>query len=222
MRSFLVSLAVAITLVVIGGVIFTYSGVFDIAASDPHWPVTRWVLDTVRIRSIKAHAAGIETPPGLDDPAKLVVGTEHFAAHCAVCHGAPGVPKGDIAHGLNPQPPDLKRISTLYTPPELFWILKHGIRMTGMPSWADHNDEELWATVAFMEKLPGMTPEEYAKLVMASIALGGHQHRTSGEPSGAAPPGSEQAISPDHPGPALSIGGAIRQVLPSIPGTGPK
>jgi len=111
-----------------------------------------------------------------------------------------GVPKGDIAHGLNPQPPDLKRISTLYTPPELFWILKHGIRMTGMPSWGDHSDDELWATVGFLEKLPDMTEQDYAKLVMAGIAHGGHQHRTGGEPSGAAPPGSEQAISPDHPG----------------------
>ena len=200
MRSFLVSLAVAIALIVVGGLIFIYSGVFDVAASDPHWPMTRWVFDTVRIRSIKAHATGIETPPELDDPAKLVVGTEHFAAHCAVCHGAPGVPKGDIAHGLNPQPPDLKRISTLYTPPELFWILKHGIRMTGMPSWGDHSDDELWATVGFLEKLPDMTEQDYAKLVMAGIAHGGHQHRTGGEPSGAAPPGSEQAISPDHPG----------------------
>jgi mono/diheme cytochrome c family protein len=217
MRSFLVSLAVAIALIVVGGLIFIYSGVFDVAASDPHWPMTRWVFDTVRIRSIKAHATGIETPPELDDPAKLVVGTEHFAAHCAVCHGAPGVPKGDIARGLNPQPPDLKEISALYTPPELLWILKHGIRMTGMPSWSDHSDEELWATVAFIEKLPGMTPEEYGKLVMASIAQGGHQHHSGGEPSGAGPAGSEQAISPNHPGPALSIGGAIRQVLPSLP-----
>ena len=217
MRSFLVSLAVAIALIVVGGLIFIYSGVFDVAASDPHWPVTRWVFDTVRIRSIKAHATGFEAHPGLDDPAKLVVGTEHFAAHCAVCHGAPGVPKGDIARGLNPQPPDLKEISALYTPPELLWILKHGIRMTGMPSWSDHSDEELWATVAFIEKLPGMTPEEYGKLVMASIAQGGHQHHSGGEPSGAGPAGSEQAISPNHPGPALSIGGAIRQVLPSLP-----
>jgi mono/diheme cytochrome c family protein len=63
-------------------------------------------MDATRVRSIKLHAAGIAAPPGLDDPANVFVGIEHFAAHCAVCHGAPGVPKGDIARGLYPSPPD--------------------------------------------------------------------------------------------------------------------
>ena len=174
MRSFLVSLAAAIALVVVGGLTFIYSGFFDVAASDPHWPITRWAFDTVRVRSIKAHAVGVEVPPGLDDPPKLLLGTEHFAAHCAMCHGAPGVPKGDIAEGLNPQPPDLAQASGVYTPSELFWILKHGIKMTGMPSWSDHSDDELWATVSFLEKLPNMTEQDYAKLVIASAAHGGH------------------------------------------------
>jgi mono/diheme cytochrome c family protein len=183
MRCLLVSLAVAIVLVVIGGLTFIYWGVFDVAASDPDWPVMRWVLQTTRTRSIKVHAARIQVPPGLDDPAKLLIGTEHFAAHCAVCHGAPGVPKGDIAEGLNPQPPDLAHATSVYTPPELFWILKHGIKMTGMPSWGDHSDEELWATVGFIEKLPGMTQEEYAQLVMASMAHDGrHGHKGENEP----------------------------------------
>src|SRR5438067_7955563 len=88
-------------------------------------------------------------PPGFDDPANLPMGVEHFAAHCSVCHGAPGVPRGDIAHGLYPQPPNLIAATSIYSDAELFWILKHGIKMTGMPSWADHSDAELWATVAF-------------------------------------------------------------------------
>jgi hypothetical protein len=62
----------------------------------------------------------------------------------------------------------------LATPAELFWILKHGIKMTGMPSWGDHSDGELWATVAFIEKLPGMTEQDYARLVMENVAHGGH------------------------------------------------
>jgi hypothetical protein len=89
---------------------------------------------------------------------------------------APGVTKGDIAAGLNSQPPDLKHASTRYTPSELFWILRHGIKMTGMPAWSDHSDEQLGATVAFVQELPGMSEQDYAKLVMASIAEGGH-HR---------------------------------------------
>ena len=71
-----------------------------------------------------------------------------------------------------PPPPDLATAAPIYTPAELFWILKHGIKMTGMPAWSDHSDEELWATVGFLEKLPGMSEEDYAKLVMADILPG--------------------------------------------------
>jgi mono/diheme cytochrome c family protein len=181
MRSFLVSLAVVIAFVVIGGLTFIYSGFFDVAASDPHWPITRWVFETTRNRSIETRAAGITAPQDFDEPGKILIGTEHFAAHCAVCHGAPGVPKGDIAWGLYPEPPDLTKTVPLYSPAELFWIVKHGIKMTGMPAWNDHRDEELWATVAFLRKLPGMTPDEYAKLVMASLAQGNEHHHDSEE-----------------------------------------
>src|SRR5713226_6048150 len=114
-------------------------------------------------------------PAGLDDQTKILMGTEHFADHCAICHGAPGVPKGNIAHGLYPQPPDLAITSKTDTDAELFWIVKHGIKMSGMPSWADHGDDELWATVGFIEKLPDMTDQDYARLVAASRAQGGHR-----------------------------------------------
>jgi mono/diheme cytochrome c family protein len=93
----------------------------------------------------------LQVPPGLDDLAKIPMGVEHFAAHCAVCHGAPCVPKGDIAHGLYPPPPDLAVTAKLYSGGETFWIIKHGIKMTGMPAGADHSDEEVWATVAESE-----------------------------------------------------------------------
>src|SRR5438128_7828580 len=163
MRTILATLAITFAIVLIGGAVFVYSGVYDIGATAPHWRITHWVLETVRVRSIEAHAAGITAPPGLDDPAKVLMGTEHFAAHCAVCHGAPGVPKGDIAQGLYPQPPDLAVTVSAYSDGELFWILKHGIKMTGMPAWADHSDGELWATVALLRQLPGLPQARYAK-----------------------------------------------------------
>jgi mono/diheme cytochrome c family protein len=132
-------------------------------------------------------------PPGLDEPAKIQMGVDHFAMHCAVCHGAPGVPKGDIAQGMYPQPPDLAVAAQQYSDGELFWILKHGIKMTGMPAWADHSDPELWATVAFVKKLPGMSEAAYAQLVMEN-SMHGMAPRPAGEapaPAGSAPAGHE-------------------------------
>ena len=176
MRTVIATIAAVIVIAVLGGLGFVYSGVYHVGATDRHWDWTYWLLEAARSRSIATHAAGIPVPPGLDDHDKIVIGTEHFAAHCAVCHGAPGVPKGDIATGLYPQPPNLADAAKQFTPAELFWILKNGIKMSGMPSWSDHSDAELWATVAFLEQLPGMSEQDYGKLVMASIAHGGHRH----------------------------------------------
>ncbi len=176
MNRWIIGLVSIIAALLLGAFAFIYGGVYNVAATDPHWKVVYQFMDTVRIRSIKVHASGIQTPAGLDTDDKIVMGTDHYAAHCAVCHGAPGVPKGEIAEGLYPQPANLAESAKTYRPNELFWILKNGIKMSGMPAWSDHSDEELWATVAFLQKLPGMSEEEYAKFVMASIAMGGHHH----------------------------------------------
>ncbi len=201
-RALATGAAIAYGLAVLGGLVFVYSGVYDISATDPHWGVTHWTLETVRTRSIKAHAAGISVPPGLLDPAKVAMGTEHFAMHCAVCHGAPGVPKGDIAEGLYPQPPDLATAAKLYSDGELFWIIKHGIKMTGMPSWADHSDDEVWATVAFLKKLKsGMTEQEYGELVKANL-MRSMKHQPGG---GATPmaPAMDHSTMPGMAAPAV-------------------
>ena len=91
------------------------------------------------------------------------------------------MPKGDIGKGLYPTPPDLALAARRYTAAELFWIIKNGIKMTGMPAWSDHSDEEIWATVAFLQKLGnGMTEQQYGELIRASMThsmpAGGH-HR---------------------------------------------
>jgi mono/diheme cytochrome c family protein len=197
-RTILVTVIVAYGVLILGGVGFIYSGAYDIGSDAPHWSLTYQVFETARIRSIKAHAAGITPPGGMNDEAKVLMGTEHFADHCAVCHGAPGVPKGEIAQGLYPQPPDLAVTSQGYTDAELFWIVKHGIKMTGMPGWADHGDDELWATVAFLRKLPGMTPNDYAKLVMQVMSHGGQHHHDSDGAKSQEHEGAKQPQQHDH------------------------
>ena len=190
MRCIVFSILVAGVLALLGGFAVIHTGAYDVAATSPHWPVTRWLMETVRIRSIKAHAAGIQVPPDFDNPANIPTGVEHFAAHCAVCHGAPGVPRGDIGQGLYPAPPDLAKTAPLYSGAELFWIVKNGIKMTGMPAWNDHSNTEQWATVAFVKKLPGMSEKDYARLVMANAAHGAQHHHAGDEGSrpGLTPP----------------------------------
>ncbi len=107
MRVILSTLGAAFVVILIGAIIFVVSGFYDVSATAPHWRITLWIMQQARTRSIRAHAAAITVPSNLDDPARLETGVEHFAAHCAVCHGAPGVPRGELAHGLYPQPPDL-------------------------------------------------------------------------------------------------------------------
>jgi mono/diheme cytochrome c family protein len=189
MKTLIRSLVLAAALLAIGGIGLVYSGFYSVAATEPHWPITHWLMQTARVRSIEAHAAGITPPAGYDAPAQLAVGVDHFAAHCAVCHGAPGVPRDEIAKGLYPLPPDLAVAVKQYTPGELFWVLKHGIKMTGMPSWADHSDDELWATVAFIEQLPDMSEGAYARLIQANMMHGMSHHMGDTARPGMAPGG---------------------------------
>jgi mono/diheme cytochrome c family protein len=176
MRTVLVTLLSVLLLSIAGAFTFIYAGVYDVAANRPHWPITYWAMETVRKQSVKMRASDIAPPPDLTSDARVLAGTEHYAAHCASCHGAPGVPRSGLGERLYPLPADLTRAADRYTPGQLFWILKNGIKMSGMPSWMDHSDDELWATVGFLERLPTMQEADYANLVMTGMARGGGRH----------------------------------------------
>ena len=163
-----------IVLIVAGGLAYIFSGVYYIGADRPHWAVTAWLLDQARDRSIDEHAEGIAVPAGLDNPAKIAEGAGHFARHCVACHGAPGVRPGELANGLYPRPPNLKAVAASESPAELFWVIKHGIKMSGMPAWSEQSDDALWAMVGFIQKLPKMNAQDYQGLLAANRAQGGH------------------------------------------------
>ena len=174
MRAVLGTIGALAAAAILGAVVFVYSGAYDIAATDPHWPVTYKILKTLRSRSVAVRAADIVVPGNLGDQARIVAGTSHFVTHCAECHSAPGVAAEDLAEGMYPKPPVLTQVASRRTPAELFWILKHGIKMSGMPAWGDHGDPALWNIVAFLEHLPDIDARHYAELVRESAAAGGH------------------------------------------------
>src|SRR5438046_1259965 len=112
MRIVIASIAALIVLVVLVGAGLIYSGAYYVGADQPHWAVTSWLLNVARDRSIRTHVSGIAVPAGLDDPARIVAGVAHYAEHCAVCHGAPGVGRAGLAAGLEPRTATLGGVAT--------------------------------------------------------------------------------------------------------------
>jgi mono/diheme cytochrome c family protein len=156
--------------------LFIYSGWYDVAASKPHLALTSHLLHTTMERSVAVRAADIQ-PPDLSGQDLIKKGAEHYHRNCAVCHGAPGIPLGKIGKGLMPQPPELAKKAGEWTSAELYWIVKHGIKMTGMPAWGKtHKEEDLWAIVAFTERLPNMSANEYRQWVPDASASRGTEH----------------------------------------------
>ncbi len=182
MKTIVGTVVVVLLVEVLGAIAFIYSGVFNVAATDPHWSVTHAVLETARMRSIKAQAAGMKAPANLGERKMVVAGTSHFAAHCSSCHAAPGVEATELAKGMYPKPPALTQSANQWSAGELFWIIRHGIKMSGMPAWPDHSDDDIWSIIAFLQKLPKMNEQDYGNLVKESMEGNDctPQHRAAG------------------------------------------
>ncbi len=149
---------------VIAAAAFVYFGVYDVAAVDQHLVPTYWLLYTNMERSVKAHAKQVQAPP-LDEAAMAPRGAALYREHCVRCHGAPGVAPEPFALGMNPVPANLSHTSRKRTPAELYWTVRSGLKMTGMPAWEFRLDEaQLWDLVAFLKRLPGLSPAAYRDL----------------------------------------------------------
>jgi mono/diheme cytochrome c family protein len=161
-----------VALVLAAGAIFLAVGGYDVAADVPHWTMTHSVLERVRTRSIARRSADIDVP-ALDDPELITSGAGNYDAMCAGCHLRPGVEATEMSRGLYPAPPSLIE-RPLEDPAAAFWVIKHGLKMSGMPAWGKSmEDRYVWGLVAFLNELPGMPADRYRELVEAS---GGHQH----------------------------------------------
>lgn len=148
----------------IAGLTIAYTGAYNIAATEKHFSFTRWAFETTFHNSVEQRAAGVSSPEKLT-PEMLQAGAAAYKAMCQHCHAGPGVDRSEWASGMRPRPPHLAEAATGWSPQEVFWIAKHGIKMTGMPAFGPtHEDKALWNIVAFVKELPAMTPERYASL----------------------------------------------------------
>lgn len=169
-----------------GGLAIVYSGVFDVAASEPNLALEEWVLSTAMEHSVRRHARDLPVPDSLGDEERAREGFAAYEDMCQGCHGAPGVDPDVVGQGLNPSPPELDDAAHEWSPGELFWITKHGVKMTGMPAFGPtHDDEELWDLVAFLNRLPELSADDYRR--MRSPTEGAERPSHSHHPSHAHP-----------------------------------
>jgi mono/diheme cytochrome c family protein len=162
-----------IVVIVAAAVGFTFSGLYDVSASTPDKGLIRWALVNTQRHSVHRAVEGIKGKvkvPNLEDPQLIRTGLVHYQEMCTVCHGAPGVNISEIGQGLNPDPPELSGIGR-DEPEETFWIVKNGIKMTGMPAFGvTHTDDEVWAIVAFARRMGKLTPQQYQAMVQQAGA----------------------------------------------------
>lgn len=177
-----VTIVVLICIVVGVGFAVMFSGVISVAATTPDLPIVAWVLDTTMVHSVKAHARDVIVPTDFNS-ADLRADHDRYHSMCVFCHGAPGVEPRWLNRGLRPDPPNLARTANDWTPAEVFWIVDHGIKMTGMPAMGSSYPEgQVWTLAAFVKALPTMTPEQYKAFGQPGEGGETGQNRQGGEP----------------------------------------
>jgi mono/diheme cytochrome c family protein len=150
-------------IVAVCAAVFFFGGFFNVAATEEDPGIVKWALIKVRMASMVRHAGPAPTI-NLDDSAIVQAGARVFATRgCVNCHGAPGAPWQKFSEGLRPDPPDLSEVGQEHEPEQIFWVIKNGIKMTGMPSFqlAGVEDKEIWSIVAFVKKLPKVSEAEF-------------------------------------------------------------
>ena len=138
---------------------FVYSGLYDISATDQHLALTYHAIRKTMERAVERRAKDIRVPP-LDAPAQIERGVTLYRAHC-----------------VPPLATPLQRSGLERTPAQLYWVVKNGIKMTAMPAWEFRmSEEDLWALVAFLKRLPYYSVPQYHALKSAPHEHGGHSH----------------------------------------------
>lgn len=174
----LITIIATMVLVVALAVGYVYTGSYNVAATVEHTGLGAKLLHELKERSIAAHAPSEGVAP--TDSASLARGFHEVDEMCVTCHGAPGIEPTAIGAGMNPEPPDLAEAADDFTDAELFWIVKYGIKLAGMPAFGPtHSDSTLWGIVGAMRAMRGMTPEEYQSRIAASTQAAGttgHTH----------------------------------------------
>ena len=140
---------------------------YGFSARDEPTAAEAFIARRLRHFAVPSGARNMKNPVPLKGEV-LPEARAHFADHCAVCHGNDGKGLTQIGRNLYPKAPDMSSsVTQSLSDGELFYVIKQGIRLTGMPAWGEdtpEDDRESWKLVHFIRTLPNITPEEIAEM----------------------------------------------------------
>ena|SRR6185369_8920219 len=166
-------------LLILAGLGYWYVHEHGFSARAEPLAMEKAVAEGLRHLSVPAGERDMKNPLPLNDE-NLADGRAHFADHCAACHGNDGRGETEIGKGLYPKAPNMRDHDTQeMTDGEIFYIIKNGVRFTGMPAWGDPesktDDESNWKLVHFIRHLPNQTPQEIQDMERLNPKVAGHE-----------------------------------------------
>jgi mono/diheme cytochrome c family protein len=167
-KTALLTLLLAAGLGAAAGFALYRSGLYDIGATAQHLQPVYSLLENGMRHSVRHHARKLAVP-SLGEPAQLLRGAGLYREHCAQCHGGPGTAPSPHGMSMQPVPGPLVDATARWRPQDLYWITRHGIKMSGMPAWEARLDEaDTWAVVAFLTRMPGLDARAYRAMTAAA------------------------------------------------------
>jgi mono/diheme cytochrome c family protein len=165
-KHFLLGVLATIVIIVVGGFAYLRLGLAETRADLPPSKLESLLMTSAVHASVRREAPQIPNPVAPTDE-NLIAGGRLYLDGCAGCHGTPGKPKKEGDDGLFPPVPQLPQVGTEYSEAQIFWVVKHGVRRTGMFAngrW--DTDKEIWTMTAYIKRiqsLPSQVQEELAR-----------------------------------------------------------
>jgi mono/diheme cytochrome c family protein len=165
MRKILLGVVLTLALLMLSALVITRLGLMPVSADGTHSRLEARIMPAVLHASIVRHASAEQNPVPLNED-NLKAGVDNYKAMCARCHSTPANGPSVYGQSFYPPAPRLPEEMSSYTGSQLFWLIKHGIRNTGMPAWGGMlSNEEIWQIVSLLKNtqdLPRSVQAEWA------------------------------------------------------------
>ena len=163
MRKVLLGAGLMLVILLLSAIAVMRLGLMPVNADGTHSRLEARVMPLVLNASIARHASGEMNPISVNEE-NLKAGASSYKAMCARCHSTPGGNPSLYGQSFYPPAPQLREGMSNYTDSQLFWLIKHGIRNTGMPAWgAMLSDDEIWQIVSLLKHSQDLPPSVEAE-----------------------------------------------------------